>query len=89
MRATELPIPSHVGDLDRVTSCDPNEVTSMVKSFVALSILALLGASVIALPYASRAEAGEKAPLAKGDRLDIRPDCSQEVFMPEAEIRRW
>jgi len=52
----------------------------MVKSFVALSILALLGASVIALPYASRAEAGEKAPLAKGDRLDIRPDCSQEVW---------
>jgi len=50
----------------------------MVKYLVALSIFALLAASVISLPYAS--QAGETAALAKGDRLDIRPDCSQQVW---------
>jgi hypothetical protein len=49
----------------------------MVKSLVALSIFALFGASVIALPYAS---AGETAASAKGDRLDVRADCSQQVW---------
>jgi hypothetical protein len=50
--------------------------------FVAFSIFALLGASVIALPgYAPQVEAGEAVASAKGDRLDIRPatfDCSQQ-----------
>jgi len=52
----------------------------MVKSLLALSIFAFLGASVILLPYTSQADAGEKVASAKGDRLDIRPDCSQQVW---------
>jgi hypothetical protein len=56
----------------------------MVKSLAALAILALLGASVIALPgFAPRVEAREAAALAKGDRVDIRPvvrNCSQQVW---------
>jgi hypothetical protein len=52
----------------------------MLKSLAALAILALLGASVVALPYISRVEAGETVALAKGDRSDIRTDCSQQVW---------
>jgi hypothetical protein len=52
----------------------------MLKSLAALAILALLGASVVALPYISRVEAGETVALAKGDRADIRSDCSQQVW---------
>jgi hypothetical protein len=52
----------------------------MLKSPAALAILALLGISVVALPYISRVEAGETVALAKGDRLDIRTDCSQQVW---------
>jgi hypothetical protein len=45
----------------------------MVRSFAALLICALLGASVIALPgFAPQVEAREGAALAKADRLDIR-----------------
>ena len=43
----------------------------MLKSLTALAILALLGASVVALPYISKVEAGETVALAKGDRLDV------------------
>lgn len=54
----------------------------MIKSLTAFAIFALLGASVIALPgFAPRVEAGETAPMAKGDRLDIRPvasNCAQQ-----------
>jgi hypothetical protein len=53
----------------------------MIRPLIALSIFALLGASVIALPgYAPQVEAGEAVALAKGTRLDVRPtafDCSQ------------
>ena len=52
----------------------------MLKSFSALAILALLGGSVVALPYISQVEAGETVALAKGDRLDIRSDCSEQVW---------
>jgi hypothetical protein len=52
----------------------------MLKSLTALAILALLGASVVALPYISKVEAGETVALAKGDRLDVRSDCSQQVW---------
>ena len=52
----------------------------MLKSLAALAILALVGASAAALPYISRVEGRETAALAKGDRLDIRNDCSQQVW---------
>ena len=57
----------------------------MVKSLSALAILALLGASVIALPgYAPKVEAGEVAVLAKGDRLEVRAtttsNCSTQIW---------
>jgi hypothetical protein len=52
----------------------------MLKSLSALAILALLGGSVVALPYISQVEAGETVALAKGDRLDIRSDCSEQVW---------
>ena len=51
----------------------------MPKSLGTLVILALVGASAAALPSISGVEAGETAALAKGDRLDIRNDCSQQV----------
>jgi hypothetical protein len=56
----------------------------MIKSLIALSIFALLGASVIALPgYAPLVQAGEAVALAKEARLDVRPatfDCSQQTW---------
>jgi hypothetical protein len=56
----------------------------MVKSFAALMIFALLGASVIALPgFAPKVEASEAAVLAKGDRLEVRAaavNCSKQVW---------
>jgi hypothetical protein len=52
----------------------------MLKSLAALAMLALLGASVVALPYISRVEAGETVALAKGNRSDARTDCSQQVW---------
>jgi hypothetical protein len=56
----------------------------MVKSLSALAILALLGASVMALPgFAPKLEAGEVAALAKGDRVEVRAtssNCSTQVW---------
>lgn len=55
----------------------------MIKSLIAFSIFALLGAAVIALPgFAPPVEAGETAALAKEGRLDVRPafDCSQQTW---------
>ncbi len=56
----------------------------MIKSLSALSIFMLLGAAVIALPgFAPKVEAGEAAPLAKGDRLEVRTAasyCSTQVW---------
>jgi|BarGraNGADG00212_1021973.scaffolds.fasta_scaffold18431_3 hypothetical protein len=52
----------------------------MVKSLAALSVFVLLGASMVALPFASQAKAEETVASARGDRLDIRPDCSQQVW---------
>jgi hypothetical protein len=52
----------------------------MLKSLAALAILALTGASVVAVPYISQVEAGETVALAKGDRLDTGNDCSQQVW---------
>jgi hypothetical protein len=45
----------------------------MIKSFAAFAIFAVLGASVIALPwFAPKAEASENVTLAKADRLAVR-----------------
>jgi hypothetical protein len=56
----------------------------MVRSFAAVLICALLGASVIALPgFAPQVEAREGAALAKADRLDIRTasvKCSNAIW---------
>jgi hypothetical protein len=56
----------------------------MIKSLAALTIFALLGASVIALPgFAPQVAASETVALAKADRLDIHPvarNCSQQVW---------
>ena len=54
----------------------------MIKSLIAFSLFALLGASVIVLPgYASHVDAGEAVALTKGSRRDVRPAtfyCSQQ-----------
>jgi hypothetical protein len=56
----------------------------MIKSLTALAILALLGASVIALPgFAPQVAASETIALAKADRLELSPaarNCSQQVW---------
>jgi hypothetical protein len=56
----------------------------MIKSLAALAIFGLLGAAVVALPaFAPQVEASETVPLAKGDRLVIRPvaaNCSRQVW---------
>jgi hypothetical protein len=56
----------------------------MIRSFAALVIFALLGASVIALPgFAPNVEAREAAVLAKGDRMQIKEvavNCSKAVW---------
>jgi hypothetical protein len=66
----------------------------MVRSFAALVIFALLGASVIALPgFAPKVEAGESMALAKADRLVVRRaavNCSKEVWpdLPASCLQR-
>jgi hypothetical protein len=56
----------------------------MMKSLTALGILALLGASVIALPgFAPKAEIGVADTLAKADRLEVRSlaeNCIKQVW---------
>jgi hypothetical protein len=55
----------------------------MVRSFTALLIFSLLGASVIALPgFAPQVEAREGVALAKADRLDLRTavKCSDGIW---------
>ncbi len=56
----------------------------MVKSLSALAELALLGASVIALPgFAPKVQTDDVAVLAKGDRLEVRAsasNCSTQVW---------
>ena len=56
----------------------------MIKSLVALAILAVLGAAVVAVPaFAPQAKASETVALPKADRLEIRRvarDCSQQVW---------
>jgi hypothetical protein len=56
----------------------------MFKSFSALVVVTLLGASVIALPaLAPKVEAGEAAALAKQDRSQVRApvlDCATQIW---------
>ena len=56
----------------------------MVRSFAALGIFAVLGASVLALPaFAPKVEAREAPAMAKGDRLVVRAaasNCSNQVW---------
>jgi hypothetical protein len=52
----------------------------MSKSATALAIFALVGTGILAMPYISQVEAGQPAALAKGDRLDIRADCSEQAW---------
>ena len=67
--------------LDTSTAPDvAKEVTLIVKSVAALPMFALLGAATIALPFASQAKAEETVASTRADRLDIRADCSQQVW---------
>ncbi len=56
----------------------------MIKVFSAITIAAFMAAAATVLPgFAPRVEAGVPAPLAKGNRLDVRPigrDCSQQAW---------
>jgi hypothetical protein len=56
----------------------------MIKSFTAFAIFAVLGASVIALPwFAPKAEASQAIALAKADRLEVRSaaqNCFEQVW---------
>jgi hypothetical protein len=56
----------------------------MMKSLAPLAILALLGASMVALPlFAPQVKANETPVLRKADRLAIQPavrDCASQVW---------
>jgi hypothetical protein len=56
----------------------------MIKTLSAIAIAACLAAALAVLPgFAPQVEASVPRPLAKADRLDIRPighDCSQQVW---------
>jgi hypothetical protein len=57
----------------------------MIKSIAAFAICAVLGTSVVALPwFAPKAQADEPQALAKSDRLEVRSaphkDCSKQVW---------
>jgi hypothetical protein len=52
----------------------------MVKSAAALAILVLASTAILAMPYISQVEAEETVALAKGDRLDIRSECTEQVW---------
>ena len=60
----------------------------MIKSLLALAILAALGTSVIALPaFAPKAKASEAVALAKADRLPVRSaaqTCFKQVWPDRA-----
>ena len=56
----------------------------MIKSLAAFAIFAVLGTSVVALPwFAPKAEAGETLVLAKSDRLEVRSfpqNCVKQIW---------
>ncbi len=56
----------------------------MIKALSAIAVAAFIAAALTVLPgFAPRVEASVPAPLAKADRLDIRPvgrDCSEQAW---------
>ncbi len=56
----------------------------MIKALSAIAIAAFIAAGLTILPgFAPQVEASVPQPLAKGDRLDVRPvgrDCSQQAW---------
>ena len=62
----------------------------MIKSLAAFAIFAVLGASVVALPwFAPKAEASETLVLAKSDRLEVRsslPNCVKQIWPDFATV---
>jgi hypothetical protein len=52
----------------------------VMKSAAALAILVLVSTGILAMPYISQVEAEETVALAKGDRLDIRSECTDQVW---------
>lgn len=56
----------------------------MIKALSAVAVAAFIAAAVTVLPgFAPRVEASVPQPLAKADRLDVRPigrDCSQQAW---------
>jgi hypothetical protein len=74
---------------------ETNKVSAptMFKSFSALAVVTLLGASVIALPaLAPKVEASEAAALAKGDRLQVPAPsltCATQVWPDIAAACLW
>ena len=74
---------------------ETNKVSTptMFKSFSALAVVTLLGASVIALPaLAPKVEASEAAALAKGDRLQVPAPsltCATQVWPDIAAACLW
>ena len=63
----------------------------MIKALSAIAIAALIAAGLTVLPgFAPQVEASVPQPLAKADRLDIRPvgrDCSEQAW-PNFEASR-
>ena len=56
----------------------------MIKAFSVIAVAALVAATLTILPgFAPEVAASVPQPLAKGDRLDVRPigkDCSQQAW---------
>ena len=56
----------------------------MIKALSAIAVAAFIAAALTVLPgFAPQVEASTPQPLAKADRLDIRPaatDCSQQAW---------
>jgi hypothetical protein len=56
----------------------------MIKTLSAIAVAACVAAAMAILPgFAPKVEASVPRPLAKADRLDIRPvghDCSQQIW---------
>ncbi len=56
----------------------------MIKALSAIAVVAFMTAALTILPgFAPQVEASVPQPLAKGDRLDIRPvakDCAQQTW---------
>ncbi len=56
----------------------------MLKALSAIAVAALIAATLTVLPgFAPQVEASTPQPLAKADRLDVRPvgkDCSQQAW---------